>query len=894
MKTTITLDPGHGGEQKVEKSSANRAVGPGGTLEKELTLSLGLAVQAVLKERGHSIHMTRESDENFGLKKRANKSRDKGSDVFVSIHFNGCDTPDVQGTETYYHIGAATASRRLAACVQKAVRYVTGLRDRGVKRANMTVLQPSEHAPCTACCLVEVSFLTDPREEGRLKSQTYIFALAAGLADGIEEYLNQLHLMPGSSLTATPEEMPNGHGSELEDGFKADIPSETGPSLHYPQGGWRSAVEPDLYRAPATDKAHAIDEPGAARIANIGQFAKAWSRRRDEIRTELSLEAVIGKDSRLPVSFLARGVECSRAVCLVEASGIDYRGRAGSWVGTGFIVGPNLLITNFHVLNSADVADAATAIFDFHIDHEGRPAPTRSYRLAPHKLFLTSPVGGGLDYSFVWVDGDPQDDYGAIEMFRGAFTADENMRANIVQHPNGTRKKVALQDNHTIVQYDEALLHYITDTEGGSSGSPVFDNDWRLIALHHASRRNTQNLCPPGSESAPRRLNEGIKISAIALDLELRLQDTTEAQAASYVLSHMKGADSVTGYFGALGRRVPCPKQDGVERIASAYRGSAHDVDVAFWNVEWFNQQYRDKVRKLAGIVADLNLDIWAFQEASRDAVEALVKQMFAEFGQTYAYSACEPDATPDKPSTIVMWNTKTVSGKRVKWPETILDRYLGLFLFESKSRQDSNLAPFCFNLIPVHLKTTGDERVRSLATQLLAASVRKMIDEPGGDLDWIIGGDFNAERVSKDLNALAAKGFKLLAVEDEAGSALIYLKDPKSIIDRIFLSPNMARSYGVDDFLIHAQDKSRPDYLREVSDHRPVLVRLNPRDHPQAVTEDAPPCELHELLGTIDGENNHVVSPAADDVIDDTLRVLKSNPVAFLRALADAMEKIR
>ncbi len=56
---------------------------------------------------------------------------------------------------------------------------------------------------------------------------------------------------------------------------------------------------------------------------------------------------------------------------------------------------------------------------------------------------------------------------------------------NIVQHPNGEPKQVALRENQ-IVDLMENFLHYKTDTAPGSSGTPVFNDEWELVALHHS------------------------------------------------------------------------------------------------------------------------------------------------------------------------------------------------------------------------------------------------------------------------------------------------------------------------------------------------------------------------------------------------------------------------
>jgi endonuclease G len=58
----------------------------------------------------------------------------------------------------------------------------------------------------------------------------------------------------------------------------------------------------------------------------------------------------------------------------------------------------------------------------------------------------------------------------------------------IVQHPRGAKKQIALRENR-IVDVPERFLHYSADTEPGSSGSPVFNDQWEIVALHHASVR---------------------------------------------------------------------------------------------------------------------------------------------------------------------------------------------------------------------------------------------------------------------------------------------------------------------------------------------------------------------------------------------------------------------
>jgi endonuclease G len=91
----------------------------------------------------------------------------------------------------------------------------------------------------------------------------------------------------------------------------------------------------------------------------------------------------------------------------------------------------------------------------------------------------------------------------------------------VIQHPQARSKEVALHDNEITTIFASAI-RYRTDTEPGSSGSPVFDNEWELIALHHAGGdfQNGQWLN-----------NEGMRIDMIIDDLQNHYRGTPAGQA---------------------------------------------------------------------------------------------------------------------------------------------------------------------------------------------------------------------------------------------------------------------------------------------------------------------------------------------------------------------------
>ncbi len=202
----IVIDPGHGGTATIPRDSTwNNAVGPAGTLEKTLTLDLGLRIVARLTQAGHRAVATRTTDVNLRLRDRANVAKRLRADAFVSIHFNGSTGHTAQGTETLVELNHTARSAKLSLCVQDALLPVTGLRDRNksfdpatrIKPQSLGVLRLAYHDPGTAACLAEVSFLDQADEERRLRTTGYLDALAKAIAQGIETYLATLSRQRG-------------------------------------------------------------------------------------------------------------------------------------------------------------------------------------------------------------------------------------------------------------------------------------------------------------------------------------------------------------------------------------------------------------------------------------------------------------------------------------------------------------------------------------------------------------------------------------------------------------------------------------------------------------------------------------------------------------------------
>lgn len=210
-----------------------------------------------------------------------------------------------------------------------------------------------------------------------------------------------------------------------------------------------------------------------------------------------TVEKLLGKQSSLvPVSFLEVGMRRARAVARL-------RGADGS-LGTGFLTSGDLLVTNHHVLRDRDAAAGATVHFNYQKTIEGRDAEVEELGLDPDAFFATS---SDDDCTIVKVRGEPSARWQAIELQPTAIRIDD--RINIIQHPGGDQKQISFFHN-LVVYVGEGRVQYLTDTMPGSSGSPVFDKDWRLVALHHSGGW----IPEPGSKDHFFR-NEGIQVDRV-------------------------------------------------------------------------------------------------------------------------------------------------------------------------------------------------------------------------------------------------------------------------------------------------------------------------------------------------------------------------------------------
>ncbi len=210
------------------------------------------------------------------------------------------------------------------------------------------------------------------------------------------------------------------------------------------------------------------------------------------------LEKIINTKDFVDFRYLELGLAAGRAVARVNIR--DENRRLG--FGTGSMVSPALLLTNHHVLPDAAIARTSRVEFDFQEDAAGQLMTPRVFGLDPATFFLADEE---LDFALVAVARSPQlAQFGFNRLVEAQGKVIVGEYVTIIQHPSGLPKQVALRENQ-VVDLLPRFLHYETDTEPGSSGSPVFNDQWQVVGLHHAA-------VPRGGG---RFINEGVRISQI-------------------------------------------------------------------------------------------------------------------------------------------------------------------------------------------------------------------------------------------------------------------------------------------------------------------------------------------------------------------------------------------
>jgi hypothetical protein len=245
---------------------------------------------------------------------------------------------------------------------------------------------------------------------------------------------------------------------------------------------------------------------------------------RDPVR-QPHYEKAFGKDTYKTVEWIDEGRRQCRAVARISK-------KLGKSVGTGFLVRGGdlhdawgdelLLLTNAHVVSEESavhehLSDPPLYPDEAEVSFDERPSAGKRYWV---REILWSSAPWDLDGTLVRL-AEPPGGLAHCEPHKRLPTPGGENRVYVIGHPLGGPLTWSLHDNF-LLDHQDPKVHYRTPTDPGSSGSPVFNENWKLIALHHAG---TEKMSKLNGLAGTYEANEGIWIQAIKRSVEESLDN---------------------------------------------------------------------------------------------------------------------------------------------------------------------------------------------------------------------------------------------------------------------------------------------------------------------------------------------------------------------------------
>jgi V8-like Glu-specific endopeptidase len=216
---------------------------------------------------------------------------------------------------------------------------------------------------------------------------------------------------------------------------------------------------------------------------------------------------------------------------------IGGRRARGVGVGTGWLVAPRLMLTNHHVIAAREKNEAAPTAADFKLQGENTVAWFDYHVEGRHAGPVVAATGvvaddAVLDYALLRLEAKPE----LADRTRMPLAANAPLqrgaRLNIVQCPGGGPLRFAIRNNFCVGSGDQPhKIRYLTDTKSGSSGAPVLDDNWQVVAMHRGAKevKTEAHRGEAGVSEVAKFHNEGIAIHEILRRLPAKARKEIEA-----------------------------------------------------------------------------------------------------------------------------------------------------------------------------------------------------------------------------------------------------------------------------------------------------------------------------------------------------------------------------
>lgn len=220
-------------------------------------------------------------------------------------------------------------------------------------------------------------------------------------------------------------------------------------------------------------------------------------------------ELVTGRQpSFLDIAFLEKGLNVARSIVHIKVWNEAFE----LFYGTGFLIAPNTILTNHHVLfDAGKPVQKALIWFNYERDVQGRDRKVESCE-ADISTIIGDPEH---DWAIIRLVKPPREKYDPLVLGANKPVLEGDF-VYIVQHPNGEPKKIGMTHNQVVAVTNDCV-QYLTDTLPGSSGAPVFNDAWHVIALHREGLEGRPDEKHPFKNQGTHidRVMEGLKAANI-------------------------------------------------------------------------------------------------------------------------------------------------------------------------------------------------------------------------------------------------------------------------------------------------------------------------------------------------------------------------------------------